>query len=213
VTDRLPGAGGHARGGGPALLERGPVLDVLLEAVAAAGAGRGGAALVTGEAGIGKTSVVRALRSSLSHGARVLAGACDDLLSPRALGPLREATAGTTGALAAAIARDEPDAIPGAAVAELAAWRPTVLIIEDLHWADDATLDVLGHVARRLADLPAVLVLTFRDEEVPPTHPLRRVLGALTTVPVHRLALAPSRRPPSPVSPRAAATTPQRCTP
>ena len=191
MTDRLPGAGGHARGGGPALLERGPVLDVLLEAVAAAGAGRGGAAIVTGEAGIGKTSVVRALRSSLGHGVRVLAGACDDLLSPRALGPLREAAAGTTGALATAIARDEPDAIPGAAVAELAAWRPTVLIVEDLHWADDATLDVLGHVARRLADLPAVLVLTFRDEEVPPTHPLRRVLGALTTAPVHRLALAP----------------------
>src|SRR4029079_14119313 len=49
----------------------------------------------------------------------------------------------------------------------------------------------LGHVARRLADLPAVLVLTFRDEEVPPTHPLRGVLGALITAPVHRLALAP----------------------
>src|SRR6185503_2682739 len=54
-----------------------------------------------------------------------------------------------------------------------------------------ATLDVLGHVARRLADLPALLVLTFRDEEVPPAHPVRRVLGALTAAPVHRLALAP----------------------
>ncbi|MDT7581794.1 MAG: hypothetical protein QOK35_3058, partial [Pseudonocardiales bacterium] len=95
-----------------------------------------------------------------------------------------------TGPLAAALAADEPDAVPGAAVAELAAWRPTVLIVEDLHWADDATLDVLAHVARRLADLPALLVLTYRDE-VPPTHPLRRVLGALTAVPVHRLALRP----------------------
>ena len=81
--------------------------------------------------------------------------------------------------------------MPGAAVAELAAWRPTVLIVEDLHWADDATLDVLAHVARRLTDLPALLVLTYRDEEVPPAHPLRRVLGALTAVPVHRLALRP----------------------
>ena len=127
----------------------------------------------------------------LDHGVRVLAGACDDLLSPRALGPLREAAAGTTGPLAAALAGEQPDAVPGAAVAELAAWRPTVLIVEDLHWADDATLDVLGHVARRLADLPALLVLTFRDEEVPPAHPVRRVLGALTAAPVHRLALAP----------------------
>lgn len=167
------------------------MLVALLDAVAAAGTGRGGAAVVTGEAGIGKTSVVRALRASLDHGVRVLAGACDDLLSPRALGPLREAAAGTTGPLAAALAGDQPEAVPGAAVAELALWRPTVLVVEDLHWADDATLDVLGHVARRLADLPALLVLTFRDEEVPPSHPLRRVLGALAAAPVRRLALAP----------------------
>ena len=167
------------------------MLVALLDAVAAAGTGRGGAAVVTGEAGIGKTSVVRALRASLDHGVRVLAGACDDLLSPRALGPLREATAGTTGPLAAALAGDQPEAVPGAAVAELALWRPTVLVVEDLHWADDATLDVLGHVARRLADLPALLVLTFRVEEVPPSHPLRRVLAALAAAPVRRLALAP----------------------
>ena len=81
--------------------------------------------------------------------------------------------------------------MPAATVAELAAWRPTVLIVEDLHWADDATLDVLGHVGRRLADLPALLVLTYRDDEVPPAHPLRRVLGALTATTVHRLALPP----------------------
>ena len=194
MTDRIPGAAGHARGGGPALLEREPVLDVLLGAVATAAAGHGCAAILTGEAGIGKTSMVRALRASLDHGVRVLAGACDDLLSPRALGPLREAAAGTTGPLAAALTgsrNGESDAVPAAAVAELAAWRPTVLIVEDLHWADDATLDVLGHVGRRLADLPALLVLTYRDDEVPPAHPLRRVLGALTATTVHRLALPP----------------------
>ena len=194
MTDRLSGAAGHARGGGPALLEREPVVDVLLGAVATAVTGHGCAAILTGEAGIGKTSVVRALRASLDHGVRVLAGACDDLLSPRALGPLREAAAGTTGPLAAALAgsrHGESDAVPAATVAELAGWRPTVLIVEDLHWADDATLDVLGHVGRRLADLPALLVLTYRDDEVPLAHPLRRVLGALTASTVHRFALPP----------------------
>jgi hypothetical protein len=195
VADRLPARGPRdLRDRDPpdqGLRERGPVLATLHDAVGAAAAGRGAAAVVTGEAGIGKTSVVRALRRSLGHGVRVLAGACDDLLSPRALGPLREAVAGSNGPLAAALADDEPDAVPGATVAELAAWRPTVLIVEDLHWADDATLDVLGHVARRLADLPALLVLTFRDEEVPPEHPLRRVLGALTAAPAYRLALPP----------------------
>ena len=68
MTDRLPGAAGHARGGGPALLEREPVVDVLLGAVATAATGHGCAAILTGEAGIGKTSVVRALRASLDHG-------------------------------------------------------------------------------------------------------------------------------------------------
>ena len=74
MTDRLSGAAGHARGGGPALLEREPVVDVLLGAVATAATGHGCAAILTGEAGIGKTSVVRALRASLDHGVRVLAG-------------------------------------------------------------------------------------------------------------------------------------------
>ena len=100
MADRLPERGPRAlrenAPGDHGLRERGPVLEVLREAVRAAAAGTGAAALVTGEAGIGKTSVVRALRAGMDHGVRVLAGACDDLLSPRALGPLREAVA-TTG--------------------------------------------------------------------------------------------------------------------
>ena len=159
-------------------------------AVAAAATGRGGAALLTGEAGIGKTSVVRALRASLDHGVRVLAGACDDLLSPRALGPLREAAAGTTGPLAAALAGTtaSPTRCPARPSPSSPRGGPTVLIVEDLHWADDATLDVLGHVARRLADLPALLVLTYRDEEVPPAHP-----AAPGPRRAHRGARAPAR--------------------
>jgi hypothetical protein len=54
-----------------------------------------------------------------------------------------------------------------AAVSQLAASAPIVLIVEDLHWADDATLDVLGYLARRIDDLPALLVFTYRDAEVP----------------------------------------------
>lgn len=48
---------------------------------------------------------------------------------------------------------------------ELTGPPPTVLIVEDVHWADDATLDVLSYLARRISTLAAVLVLTFRDEE------------------------------------------------
>ena len=62
---------------------------------------------------------------------------------------------------------------------ELAAEPPTVLVVEDVHWADDATLDVLGYAARRIERLGAVLVLTFRDDEIDAQHPLHRFLGTL----------------------------------
>ena len=58
--------------------------------------------------------------------------------------------------------------------------RPTVLVVEDVHWADEATLDVLRYVGRRIADLPAVLLLTYRDDEIGRDHPLRRVLGGFS---------------------------------
>jgi hypothetical protein len=53
------------------------------------------------------------------------------------------------------------------------------VVVEDVHWADDATLDVLRYLGRRVEDLPAVLVVTYRDDEVGPAHPLQRVPGAL----------------------------------
>ncbi len=164
-------------------LERGPVLATLAGAVRDAHAGRGAVVLLTGEAGIGKTSVVRAFRAA-AGGTRVLVGACDDLLTQRAFGPLRDATAGTRGPLASALDSGDADAVFGAARAELA--TPAVLVVEDLHWADDATLDVLGHLARRIATLPAVLLLTYRDGS---PH-LRRWLGTLAGAAPVRLPLA-----------------------
>src|SRR4051794_41322190 len=103
--------------------------------------------LVVGEAGIGKSSVVRAFAESTR--ARVLLTACDDLRAPRTLGPLRDAL-GDAG--------DPFSALNG----ELA--TGTVVVVEDVHWADDATLDVLAYAARRIGTAPGVLVLTFRDE-------------------------------------------------
>ena len=147
--------------------------------------------LVTGEAGIGKTSLLRAFVAEVPADARVLLSACDDLMASRTLGPLRDAVL-------------EPATCPGARAAgrrrlRRAAGRargqpPTVLVVEDVHWADDATLDVLGYAARRIESIGAVLVLTFRDDEIDAHHPLHRFLGALTACPVHRLALAPLSR-------------------
>jgi len=63
-----------------------------------------------------------------------------------------------------------------------------VLVVEDLHWSDDATLDVLAYAARRVEAAGALLVLTYRDDEVGRTHPLRGVLGVLGGA-VRRVAL------------------------
>ena len=82
------------------------------------------------------------------------------------------------------------DAVFGAVHQELAG-RPTVMVVEDVHWADDATLDVLRYLAWRIPALPSLLVLTYRDDELRDDHPLRRVLGALASQRVCRLALRP----------------------
>jgi DNA-binding CsgD family transcriptional regulator/tetratricopeptide (TPR) repeat protein len=173
------------------LLERDAELRRLRETLRGAGQGRGSVVLVSGEAGIGKTSLVQAFTREAAGRARVLAGACDDLVTPRTLGPFRDMARGAAPALAAAV---EPgaarDAVFGAVHQELAG-RVTVLLVEDAHWADDATLDVLRYLAWRIPQLPCVLVLTYREDELRGQHPLRRVLAALPHQEVRRLVLRP----------------------
>jgi DNA-binding CsgD family transcriptional regulator/tetratricopeptide (TPR) repeat protein len=170
-----------------ALLERADEWDALTAAVGAAGRSRGSVVLVSGEAGIGKTSLVRAFAEHVAGRARRFVGGCDDLLTARPLGPLRDAAAGSGGPLEAAL-RSGGDVF-AAVVAELSGPRVTAVVVEDLHWADDATLDVLGYLARRIADLPAVLVLTYRDEAAATAHPVYRLLGSLVGRRVVRLPL------------------------
>jgi DNA-binding CsgD family transcriptional regulator/tetratricopeptide (TPR) repeat protein len=173
------------------LVEREEELRVLGASVEAAARGPGSAVLVLGEAGIGKTSVVREFLRLVEGRARTLTGTCDDLLTPRTYGPLRDVAASTAGPLAEAL-RGEPDReqVYRALFQELSdPARPTVLVIEDAHWADDATLDALGYLARRLDRLSGVLVLTYRDDELALDHRLRRLLGLLVGARVRRLAL------------------------
>ena len=108
----------------------------------------------------------------------MLWGACDDLSIPRPLGPFRDLAGDVAPALASALAAGAaPHEIQSLLIAELG--ESTVLVLEDLHWADDATLDVITVLGRRIGTLPALLVLTLRGGEVPPAHPLHAVLGAV----------------------------------
>jgi DNA-binding CsgD family transcriptional regulator/tetratricopeptide (TPR) repeat protein/energy-coupling factor transporter ATP-binding protein EcfA2 len=177
--------------GGQPILERERELVELAAAADEAKRGQGSIVLIAGEAGIGKSSLVGALRSVLPAEGRLLVGYCDDLATPRVLGPLRDLTVGKM--LAEALESGDRQLVHDALRTELS--RPgqaTVLVVEDAHWADEATLDVLRFLVRRISDLPAVLVLTYRDEGLSHDHPLQQLLGvALGARRLHRLRLDP----------------------
>ena len=162
------------------LLERDGALAVLTSALEAAAQGRGRVALVTGEPGIGKTSVVGRFVRDLDADTRVLVGTCDDLSIPRPLGPIRDLVGSVSRELEQALVTGAaPHEIQTLLLAELTRpLRPTVLVLEDVHWADNATCDAIMVLVRRIASLPALLVLTFRPGEAPPGHPLYTALGA-----------------------------------
>lgn len=163
------------------LLERDSALAALAEAREAAARGAGRVVFVTGEPGIGKTSLVTQFVRDLDAEARVLFGTCDDLSIPRPLGPIRDLVGTVSEPLEHALSAGAPaHDVQGLLIAELERPpHPTTLVVEDVHWADDATLDSITVLGRRIGSLPALLVLTFRGGEVPPAHPLRATLGAI----------------------------------
>ncbi|MDQ4095633.1 MAG: AAA family ATPase, partial [Actinomycetota bacterium] len=174
-----------------AVLEREYEMRTLEEALEDAIAGAGSAVLVFGEAGIGKSSLVRAFLASAGSEARVLFGACDDLLTPRTLGPFRDMGRASKGKLATAVSQgSDRDAVFGAVLDELAV-PTTIMVIEDVHWADDATLDVIRYLSRRIGSVPGMVILTYRHDELRDDHPLLRVLGGFAGEGARRLHLRP----------------------
>jgi DNA-binding CsgD family transcriptional regulator/tetratricopeptide (TPR) repeat protein len=160
--------------------------------LARAAEGHGSTVLVSGEAGIGKSSLLEAFLAAPPRRFRSLVGRCEDLLTPRTLGPLRDAVRSSSGPLARALEEADVSLLLGAAADELAvAPVPTMLVVEDAHWADDATVDVLRYLGRRMPTLPAVLVISFRDSPLARDHPLRPLLGALVGADTVRLPLGP----------------------
>ncbi|MFI8228387.1 ATP-binding protein [Streptomyces sp. NPDC085900] len=175
------------------ILEREPELELLASAAQQAADGAGAVALVFGEAGIGKSSLVGALPERLPGQARVLVGQCDDLTTRRPLGPFRDLVGSVGADLARAVTEGaDRHRVYESLHAELAVTpHPAVLVVEDVHWADEASLDALRFLVRRMDRLPALLVLTYRDDELHRGHPLRHLLGQVSRAPrVHRLPLA-----------------------
>ena len=175
------------------LLERGTELDELESLLERAASAEGHLVLLGGEAGVGKTALVHHLCDRARETARVLIGACDPLSTPRPLGPLLDIAHDAGGELAQLVAADAPrHLLFRAALDALTDSRPTLFVIEDAHWADEATLDLLRFLGRRIGGTRSLVLVTYRDDEVGPAHPLRIVTGDLATAAaVHRMMLTP----------------------
>lgn len=174
------------------LLERDAPLHELQEALQAVMGGNGRIVLISGEAGIGKTSLVEKFTGDQKGLVRVLWGVCDAMFTPRPLGPLHDMAAQISVNLSRLLNADaNRTAIFSAALSELQD-RPTIAVFEDLHWADEPTLDLLRFLGRRIARTTALLVLTYRDDELGLQHPLRTLLGDLgPSATTCRLSLQP----------------------
>lgn len=177
----------------PELIERGAVCAQLLNVVRRAASGEGTCVLLGGEAGVGKTSVLVWLEAMIGAGARVLWGACEPLHTPRPMGPLHD-MAHELGEPLAQLLRSgaTPAAVFDTLMASLrAAPQPTVLLFEDVHWADHGTLELIRFLGRRVNRQNVVFILSYRQDEVVADHPLRAVIGDLPTQSTLRITLMP----------------------
>ena len=175
------------------LLERSGSLERLGELLVRADAGHGACALVSGEAGIGKSALISAFVEALpAHVIRLVAG-CDPLQTPRPLGLLSDIAPVLIPSLSA---QTDPAAERSArlelvlgAFARLP--RCAVLVCEDIHWADEASLDLLRLLVRRVQRFALLIVLSYRDDDLDFGHPLARLLGDFIGPQVLRIPLAP----------------------
>ncbi len=167
------------------LLERQQSLADLghrLDRVCATAAGQ--LVLVAGEAGVGKTALLRRFCEAHGRRTRILWGACEPLQTPRPLGPLADLAERVDGRLRELVAgAAKPYEVAGALLAELRDRAPSVVVLEDMHWADEATLDVLTAISRRIYSAPALAIASYRDDEHGRSDQLRLVLGEVVRGP------------------------------
>jgi DNA-binding CsgD family transcriptional regulator/tetratricopeptide (TPR) repeat protein len=175
------------------LLEREAQLAALASYAGEARKAQGRLVLVAGEAGVGKSALVEQLQRNLP-GASWYWGACDGLFTPRPLGPLFDIAAKLGGELLDLCRADAPrEALFGALLRQVS--EPDalhVVVVEDIHWADDATIDLLRFLGRRIRDATVLLLATYRDDGLAAGDPLQLALGDLASQrSVRRISLGP----------------------
>jgi DNA-binding CsgD family transcriptional regulator/tetratricopeptide (TPR) repeat protein len=168
------------------LIERAAFLASLDSLLGEALAGSGRLVFLGGEAGVGKSTLAAALTgraragtgpTGAGAGPAVRRGSCDSVTTAEALGPILDALPELAAAIDGAgrvsrlrLFRQVRDALSAS---------PVLLLLEDVHWADEATLDILRFLGRRLAGTRLMILATFRSEEVGREHPLTVAMGDL----------------------------------
>jgi hypothetical protein len=178
------------------LVERGEFLASLQTQLKNIEADEGHCVFVSGEAGIGKTSLVKAFLEENKGNCLIYQGACDALFTPRPLAPLYDIMWQVNSDLwPGNHASEERSELFSIFFRELSTQKGKIIIVfEDIHWADEATLDFIKFFARRISQLRCLFILTYRDEETHSRHPLKNVLGQLSPDSFSRLKLTPLSR-------------------
>jgi ATP/maltotriose-dependent transcriptional regulator MalT len=173
-----------------AILEREAILGELDARLGRVALDGGRLVLVRGEAGIGKSTLVKAFTAGRRD--KLLWGTCDPVALPQPLGPIVDIAAQRPGELGQAVKSGDRHQVSAAFLGMLRAeGGPLIAVIEDAHWADDATLELLKVVARRIDQTPSLLIVTMRDEECGPEHPLSVTLGDVPADSIVSLSLPP----------------------
>lgn len=171
------------------LIERDDFLALMQEKFNETKSGEGHCFIVSGEAGIGKTSLIRTFSSKNDHIAKIYSGACDALFTPRPLAPVYD--------IAFQISNDDwelqdRNTLFAKILQSLQQQtKLSLVLIEDIHWADEATLDFIRYFIRRITRMRCLLVITYRDSEILSGHPFRTILGQLPRDFFTRIALTP----------------------
>lgn len=177
----------------PEVIGRGADLATLESQLDEASSGRGRTVLVAGEAGLGKSALLRRFAArAAARGARVLVGECSEIEARRPFGPVIDAFRAAELPLPEELSQGAPGAQPAAEteryrvhsgfatrLAATSGASPLVLVVEDLHWGDEATHELIPYLARKLRDSAVLIVATYRTDELHRTHPLNHVLAEL----------------------------------
>lgn len=175
------------------LFEREHEFTCLQKAAESAANGRGQVVHISGEAGIGKSRLIAEFVEQLAGGTVAAIGCCQVLDAPRALGPLFDMSLSLGPSFRKVVESAVYDVDPYTKIASaIAAAGPgVVLVFEDAQYADLASLDVIDFLCKHIAMLQALIIISYRSDEISPDDPLTAVLGRSPSRFTSRLTLGP----------------------